>query len=117
MLTIPYHLLFPAIIAFCCIGAFSVNNSTFDVFMMALFGVIGYALIKLDFEPAPLLLGFVLGPMLEENLRRAMLLSRGSPSVFVTHPLSLALLVISLALLVIVVMPNIRAKREEAFSE
>jgi putative tricarboxylic transport membrane protein len=117
MLTIPYHLLFPAIIAFCCIGAFSVNNSVFDVFMMALFGVIGYALIKLDFEPAPLLLGFVLGPMLEENLRRAMLLSRGSPSVFVTHPLSLALLVMSLALLVIVVMPNIRAKREEAFSE
>jgi TctA family transporter len=117
MLTIPYHLLFPAIIAFCCIGAFSVNNSVFDVFMMALFGLIGYALIKLDFEPAPLLLGFVLGPMLEENLRRAMLLSRGSPSVFVTHPLSLALLVISLALLIIVVMPNIRAKREEAFSE
>jgi putative tricarboxylic transport membrane protein len=117
MLTIPYHLLFPAIIAFCCIGAFSVNNSIFDVFMMALFGVVGYALIKLDFEPAPLLLGFVLGPMLEENLRRAMLLSRGSPSVFVTHPLSLALLVISLVLLIIVVMPNIRAKREEAFSE
>jgi putative tricarboxylic transport membrane protein len=117
MLTIPYHLLFPAIIAFCCIGAFSVNNSVFDVFMMALFGIVGYALIKLDFEPAPLLLGFVLGPMLEENLRRAMLLSRGSPSVFVTHPLSLALLVISLALLIIVVMPNIRAKREEAVRE
>jgi putative tricarboxylic transport membrane protein len=117
MLTIPYHLLFPAIIAFCCIGAFSVNNSVFDVFMMALFGVIGYALIKLDFEPAPLLLGFVLGPMLEENLRRAMLLSRGSPSVFVTHPLSLGLLVVAAALLVIVVMPTVRSKREEAFSE
>jgi putative tricarboxylic transport membrane protein len=117
MLTIPYHLLFPAIIAFCCIGAFSVNNSTFDVFMMALFGVVGYALIKLDFEPAPLLLGFVLGPMLEENLRRAMLLSRGSPTVFITHPLSLGLLVVSLALLIVVIMPGIRAKREEAFSE
>jgi putative tricarboxylic transport membrane protein len=117
MLTIPYHLLFPAIIAFCCIGAFSVNNSVFDVFMMALFGVVGYALIKLDFEPAPLLLGFVLGPMLEENLRRAMLLSRGSPSVFVTHPLSLGLLVVAAALLVIVVMPTVRSKREEAFSE
>ena len=117
MLTIPYHLLFPAIIAFCCIGAFSVNNSVFDVFMMALFGVVGYALIKLDFEPAPLLLGFVLGPMLEENLRRAMLLSRGSPSVFVTHPLSLGLLVVAAALLVIVVMPSVRSKREEAFSE
>jgi putative tricarboxylic transport membrane protein len=117
MLTIPYHLLFPAIIAFCCIGAYSVNNSTFDVFMMALFGLVGYGLIKLDFEPAPLLLGFVLGPMLEENLRRAMLLSRGDATVFVTQPLSLALLVVSLALLIIVVMPNIRAKREEAFSE
>jgi putative tricarboxylic transport membrane protein len=116
-LTIPYHLLFPAIIAFCCIGAFSVNNSVFDVFMMALFGVVGYALIKLDFEPAPLLLGFVLGPMLEENLRRAMLLSRGSPSVFVTHPLSLGLLVVAAALLIVVVMPSVRSKREEAFSE
>ena len=117
MLTIPYHLLFPAIIAFCCIGAYSVNNNIFDVFMMALFGIVGYGLIKLDFEPAPLLLGFVLGPMLEENLRRAMVLSRGSPAVFVTHPLSLGLLMISLALLVIVVMPGIRAKREDAFSE
>jgi putative tricarboxylic transport membrane protein len=117
MLTIPYHLLFPAIIAFCCIGAFSVNNSVFDVFMMALFGVVGYALIKLDFEPAPLLLGFVLGPMLEENLRRAMLLSRGSPSVFVTHPLSLGLLLVAAALLIVVVMPTVRSKREEAFSE
>src|ERR687898_526141 len=117
MLTIPYHLLFPAIIAFCCIGAFSVNNSVFDVFMMAMFGIVGYALIKLDFEPAPLLLGFVLGPMLEENLRRAMLLSRGSPSVFVTHPLSLGLLLVAAALLIIVVMPTVRSKREEAFSE
>jgi putative tricarboxylic transport membrane protein len=117
MLTIPYHLLFPAIIAFCCIGAFSVNNSVFDVFMMALFGVVGYALIKLDFEPAPLLLGFVLGPMLEENLRRAMLLSRGSPMVFVTHPLSLGLLLVAAALLLIVVLPSVRSKREEAFSE
>jgi putative tricarboxylic transport membrane protein len=117
MLTIPYHLLFPAIIAFCCIGAFSVNNSVFDVFMMALFGLVGYALIKLDFEPAPLLLGFVLGPMLEENLRRAMLLSRGSPSVFVTHPLSLGLLLVAAVLLIIVVMPTVRSKREEAFSE
>jgi putative tricarboxylic transport membrane protein len=117
MLTIPYHLLFPAIIAFCCIGAFSVNNNVFDVFMMALFGVVGYALIKLDFEPAPLLLGFVLGPMLEENLRRAMLLSRGDATVFVTQPLSLTLLVISAVLLAVVVMPTVRSKREEAFSE
>jgi len=84
---------------------------------MALFGLIGYALIKLDFEPAPLLLGFVLGPMLEENLRRAMLLSRGDATVFVTQPLSLGLLLVWGGVVVIVVMPNIRAKREEAFSE
>src|SRR5688500_6538843 len=117
MLTIPYHLLFPAIVAFCCIGVYSVNNNTFDVYGMALFGLIGYALIKLDFEPAPLLLGFVLGPMLEENLRRAMIISRGDPSVFVTHPLSLVLLLLAAALLVVVLLPAIRAKREEAFQE
>src|SRR3712207_9156481 len=111
MLTIPYHLLFPAIIAFCCIGAYSVNNNVFDVFMMALFGVVGYALVKLDFEPAPLLLGFVLGPLMEENLRRAMVLSRGDATVFVTHPLSLALLAVAAALLVVVLMPNVRARR------
>ena len=117
MLTIPYHLLFPAIIAFCCIGVYSVNGNPFDVYAMALFGLIGYLLIKLDFEPAPLLLGFVLGPMLEENLRRAMIISRGDATVFVTRPLSLALLVVSLAVLVVVLLPNIRAKRDEAFQE
>jgi TctA family transporter len=117
MLTIPYHFLFPGIIAFCCIGAFSVNNNLFDVYAMALFGVVGYALIKLDFEPAPLLLGFVLGPLLEENLRRAMLISRGDATVLVTQPLSLALLVVAAALLAVVVLPGIRARRQEAFQE
>ena len=117
MLSISYHLLFPAIIAFCCIGAYSVNNNTFDVFTMALFGAVGNLLIKLDFEPAPLLLGFVLGPPLEENLRRAMTIFRGDPTVFVTQPLSLVLLLLSAALLVLVLLPNIRAKREEAFTE
>lgn len=117
MLSIPYHLLFPAIIAFCCIGAFSVNNNTFDLFAMALFGGVGYMLVKLDFEPAPLLLGFVLGPMLEENLRRAMTISRGDATVFVTHPLSLGLLVCSAALLIVVLLPSIRSKREEAFQD
>jgi TctA family transporter len=117
MLTIPYHLLFPAIVAFCCIGVYSVNSNNFDVYGMALFGLVGYALVKLDFEPAPLLLGFVLGPMLEENLRRAMIISRGDPSVFVTHPLSLVLLLLSAALLAVVLLPAIRAKREEAFQE
>ena len=117
MLSIPYHLLFPVIIAFCCIGAFSVNNNPFDVFAMAMFGGIGYLLVKLDFEPAPLLLGFVLGPMLEENLRRAMIVSRGDPTIFVTHPLSLILLLLSAALLTVVLLPSIRKKREEAFTE
>ena len=117
MITAPYHLLYPAILVFSAIGVFTIANKEVDVYFMALFGVVGYALIKLDFEPAPLLLGFVLGPMLEENLRRAMLLSRGSPSVFVTHPLSLGLLAISAVLLVLVVMPSVRSKREEAFSE
>ena len=117
MLSIPYHLLFPVIIAFCCIGAFSVNNNPFDVFAMAMFGGIGYLLVKLDFEPAPLLLGFVLGPMIEENLRRAMIVSRGDPTIFVTHPLSLILLLMSAALLTVVLLPSIRKKREEAFTE
>src|SRR5687767_12232344 len=117
MLSIPYHLLFPVIIAFCCIGAFSVNNNPFDVFAMAMFGGIGYLLVKLDFEPAPLLLGFVLGPMLEENLRRAMIVSRGDATVFVTQPLSLILLLMSAALLTVVLLPSIRKKREEAFTE
>jgi putative tricarboxylic transport membrane protein len=117
MLTIPYHLLFPAIVAFCCVGVYSVNNNVFDVYGMALFGLVGYALVKLDFEPAPLLLGFVLGPMMEENLRRAMIISRGDPTVFVTRPLSLALLAVALALLAVVLLPTVRAKREEAFQE
>lgn len=93
------------------------NNNPFDVFAMAMFGAIGYALVKLEFEPAPLLLGFVLGPMLEENLRRAMIVSRGDPTVFVTHPLSLVLLLMAAALLAVVLLPSIRKRREEAFTE
>jgi putative tricarboxylic transport membrane protein len=117
MLTIPYHLLFPAIIAFCCIGAFSVNNSVFDVFMMAVFGIVGYALIKLDFEPAPLLLGFVLGPLLEEHLRRAMIISRGDPMIFIERPISATLLGLAVAAVIVAVLPNIRRKRKEVFVE
>ncbi len=91
LLTVPYHVLFPAIVAFCCIGVYSVNNNNFDVYAMAFFGILGYVLVKLDCEPAPLLLGFVIGPMLEEHLRRAMLISRGDPSVFLTRPISAVL--------------------------
>jgi TctA family transporter len=117
LLKIPYRLLYPAILVFCCIGVYTVNNNVFDVWMTAAFGVIGYLFIKLRCEAAPLLLGFVLGPMMEENFRRALLLSRGDFSTFVTRPLSLTLLVMAALLVVIVVMPAVRKKREEAFVE
>ncbi len=117
LLSVPYRLLYPAILLFCCVGVYSLNNSAIDVGLALFFGLLGYLFIKLDCEPAPLLLGFVLGPMMEDNLRRAMLLSRGNPAVFVTRPLSLALLLIALALLVVVVLPTVRKKREEAFLE
>ncbi len=117
LLTVPYRWLFPAIVLFCAIGVYSTNNNTWDVWMVGLFGVIGYLFIKLGCEPAPLLLGFILGPMMEENLRRALLLSRGNWSVLVTRPLSAGLLAAALLLVVIVAMPAMKAKRAEAFVE
>ena len=117
LLTVPYRLLYPAILVFCCIGVYSLSNSPFDVVITACFGLVGYVFVKLDCEPAPLLLGFILGPMMEENLRRAMLLSRGDATTFVTRPLSATLLGISLLLLVVIMLPAIRKKREEAFVE
>jgi putative tricarboxylic transport membrane protein len=115
LLSVPYRWLFPSIVLFCAIGVYSTNNNTFDIWMVAIFGVIGYMFIKLGTEPAPLLLGFILGPMMEEYLRRALLLSRGDWSVFVTRPLSASLLVASLLLIVVVLMPSVKAKRQEAF--
>jgi TctA family transporter len=117
LLTVKYDYLFPAILIFCCVGVYSINNAPMDVLLAALFGFIGYAFIKFQMEPAPLLLGFVLGPMMEENLRRALLLSRGDPAVFFTRPISLVLLIISALLLVIVMAPSIAKKREEVFVE
>jgi len=117
LLTVPYRWLFPSIVLFCAIGVYSTNNNTFDIWMVAIFGVIGYGFIKLGVEPAPLLLGFILGPMMEENLRRALLLSRGDWSVLVTRPLSAGLLAAAALLLVIVMLPAIKNKREEAFVE
>ncbi|MCX8005722.1 MAG: tripartite tricarboxylate transporter permease [Burkholderiaceae bacterium] len=117
LLKVPYKWLYPAILTFCCIGAYSLNNNAFDVYVTAVFGVLGYVFYKLRCEPAPLILGFILGPMMEENLRRAMLLSRGDPTVFFTRPLSLALLLAALALVVIVTLPAIKSKREEAFQD
>jgi len=117
LLNIPYRILFPAIIAFSTIGCYTLNQNPFDVFAIAGFGLLGYVLIRVGCEPAPLLLGFVLGPLLEQNLRRAMIISRGDPSVFVTRPLSLTLLLIALAALIIAVLPAIRRRREEVFAE
>jgi TctA family transporter len=117
LLTVPYRFLFPAILLFCCIGVYSINNSSFDVLVMTLFAVLGYVCVKLECEPAPLILGFILGPMMEENLRRAMLLSRGDPMTFLQKPISASLLAMSVFLLIIVVAPAVRKKREEAFQE
>ncbi|WP_439586256.1 tripartite tricarboxylate transporter permease [Hydrogenophaga sp.] len=117
LLTIPYKWLFPAIVLFCAVGVYSENNNVFEIWMVAIFGVIGYLFHKLKCEPAPLLLGLILGPMMEEYLRRAMLISRGDWSVFVTRPMSATLLAIAVVLLVVVLLPSVKAKREEAFVE
>jgi TctA family transporter len=117
LLTVPYKYLYPAILAFCCIGLYTLNNNNFDVYMAVLFGLIGYVFYKLHCEPAPLLLGFILGPMMEENLRRALLLSRGDWTTFATRPLSAGLLLAAVALIVIVMLPSIKKKRAEAFQE
>jgi putative tricarboxylic transport membrane protein len=117
LLTVPYRLLYPAILLFCAIGVYTVNNTSFDVMQTAFFGFLGVVFMKLECEPAPLLLGFVLGPMMEENLRRALLLSRGDPFVFVQRPISAGLLIAAALLIVVIGLPNIRKKREEAFQE
>ncbi len=117
LVSMPYHLLYPAILVFCAIGVFSLRNNETDVYLMALFGLFGYIFAKLDCEPAPLLLGFILGPMMEEYLRRAMLISRGDPWVFVERPISATMLAISVLALIVVLAPAIRSKREEAFQE
>ncbi|MGZ5572868.1 MAG: tripartite tricarboxylate transporter permease [Usitatibacter sp.] len=117
LLTVKYDYLFPAILIFCCIGVYSISNASMDVLLAALFGFIGYVFIKLEVEPAPLLLGFVLGPMMEENLRRALLLSRGDPAVFFTRPISLSLLIVSAALILMVMAPSFAKKREVVFQE
>ena len=117
LLSVPYRWLFPSIVLFCAIGVYSTNNTTFDIWMVGIFGFIGYLFIKLGTEPAPLLLGFILGPMMEEYLRRALLLSRGDWSVLITRPLSAGLLAAAALLLVAVLMPSIKSKREEAFIE
>ena len=117
LLTVPYRLLYPAILLFCAIGVYTVNNTSFDVMQTAFFGLLGVVFAKLACEPAPLLLGFVLGPMMEENLRRALLLSRGDPTVFATRPISAGLLAAAILLVLVITLPNMRRRREEAFQE
>ena len=117
LLQVPYRILYPAILLFCAIGVYTISNASFDVMQTAAFGLLGMVFVKLEFEPAPLLLGFVLGPMMEENLRRAMLLSRGDPSVFVTRPISLTMLSMAAMLLLLIAAPKFRKTREVAFQE
>jgi len=117
MIMVPYHMLYPAILLFCAIGVFSLNNSDFDIYLMAIFGLFGYVCAKLECEPAPLMLGFIIGPMMEEYLRRALLLSRSDPMVFVSSPISATMLSMSLIALAMVMLPALRKKREEAFVE
>ncbi|CAM5443140.1 tripartite tricarboxylate transporter permease [Eoetvoesiella caeni] len=117
LLKVPYHILFPAILVFCSIGVYSLNYNVFDIWVTAAFGLVGYVWAKLKCEGAPLLLGLVLGPMMEENFRRALLLARGDYTTFVTRPLSLALLLVAVGLIVLVALPSIKKRREETFIE
>jgi len=117
LLTVPYRFLAPAILLFCCIGAYSLQNSTFHVMQVAAFGVLGYIFARLGCEGAPFLLGLVLGPQMEEYFRRAMLLSRGDPSVFVERPISLGLLIVTAFLLILMALPAVKKARTEAFKE
>jgi TctA family transporter len=112
LLRVPYRLLFPAIMVFCAVGVYSVNSSSFDILLVAAFALVGVILYQLDCEPAPLILGFVLGPMFEENLRRTLLIARGDWSVFVTRPISVGLLAVACVLLVVSVLPAIKRGRE-----
>jgi putative tricarboxylic transport membrane protein len=117
MIMVPYHLLYPAILVFCGIGVFSLNNSEFDIYLMGLFGLLGYIFVKLGCEPAPMLLAFILGPLMEEYLRRAMLISRGNPWVFVQRPISATLLALAVLAMCAVLIPTFSKTREEAFGE
>ena len=117
LISVPYDVLFPAIIAFATIGCYSIGLNPWNVFVIAIIGVLGYALIRWGCEPVPLLFGFVLAPILEDNLRRAMIISRGDPSVFVTRPISAVLLGLAAIALVVSVMPAIRRRREAVFTE
>jgi TctA family transporter len=117
MLTVPYRFLYPAILLICCIGVYSIHNDPLDVIIASVFGLVGFVLTRLKCEPAPLLLGFILGTLIEENLRRALLISKGSPSIFFERPISLTFLVLTGVLILLLSMPMIRSGRERVFAE
>jgi putative tricarboxylic transport membrane protein len=117
LLKIPYRFFYPVILVFMCVGAYTTSNSTFDVYLLAVFGLVSYLLIKWRCEPAPLLLAFVLEPIIEQNFKRALQISYGDPAIFVTRPISLALLILVVVFLAMMLLPTLRRKREEAFQE
>ena len=117
MLTLPYRFLYPAILLICCIGVYSINNSALDVLIATLFGFVGYLLYRLNCEPAPLLLGFILGPLIEENMRRALVITQGDLAVFVQRPISATFLALAALLIVVLAAPMIRSTRERVFAE
>jgi putative tricarboxylic transport membrane protein len=117
LLAVPYRLLFPAIFVFCCIGVFTVDNKIFDVYVLAGLSAVAYVLLKLDCEPAPLILGFILGPMMEEQMRRAMMIHFGDVTIFFTRPLSAAFLIAAALMMLMIALPSLRAKREVALQE
>ena len=117
LLAVPYRLLFPAIFVFCCIGVFTVDNKVFDIYVLAALTAVAYVLLKLDCEPAPLILGFILGPMMEEQMRRAMMINFGDVTIFVTRPLSAVFLGGAAILMLLIALPSLRAKREVAMQE
>jgi TctA family transporter len=117
LLSVPYRLLYPAILLFCVIGVYSINTNVAQLVITAIFAVFGYILLRFGCEPAPLVLGFILGPLMEENLRRSLVLSRGDPMIFLERPISAVLLAMTLAVVAVIVLPQIRRTREEAFQE
>jgi TctA family transporter len=117
LLSVPYRLLYPAILLFCVIGIYSTNSNTAQLVLCVVFAVFGYVMLRFGCEPAPLVLGFILGPLMEENLRRSLVISRGDPMVFLERPISATLLALTAAIIALIVLPQFRRTREEAFQE
>jgi TctA family transporter len=117
MLRVPYRILFPAILVLCCVGAYSASPNAAILMLTAAFALLGYVFLKLGCEAAPFILGFVLGPLMEENLRRSMVISGGDPTIFISRPISLGLLLAAVGLVLLIVVPRFRKTREAAFQE